>query len=97
MAPSSHSRHSWSLAWQSVTSLAAQRLTIARRWPFRLRHVTPESHSCWPRRTFLGEKLVLPAVLLYLIVSTLVPIPYLLWTKRHLMQRIAGETHGGIC
>ena len=34
---------------------------------------------------FPAEKLVVAAVLLYLIVSTLVPIPYLLWTKRHLM------------
>jgi BASS family bile acid:Na+ symporter len=25
---------------------------IARPWPFRLRHVTQESHSCWPRQTF---------------------------------------------
>jgi BASS family bile acid:Na+ symporter len=34
---------------------------------------------------FPAEKLVVAAVLLYLIVSTLVPIPYLLWTKRYLM------------
>jgi BASS family bile acid:Na+ symporter len=32
---------------------------------------------------FPAEKRVVAAVLLYLIVSTLVPIPYLLWTKRH--------------
>ena len=37
----------------SVTSLAAPYLRIARRWPLRRLHVTPESHSYWPRRTFL--------------------------------------------
>ena len=51
--PSSHSRHLCSSAWQSVTFLAAPHLRIELRWPLRLLHVTPESHSYWPKRTFL--------------------------------------------
>jgi bile acid:Na+ symporter, BASS family len=38
------------------------------------------------RANFLGETLVVAALLLYLLVNAVVAIPYLLWTKRRQLQ-----------
>ena len=83
--PSSHSRHSCSWAWrrsrlggpvpENRTSLAIATSS---------RH--PGVALLLARANFPAEKLVVAAVLLYLLVNAVLAIPYLLWIKRRRTQ-----------